>query len=231
MASYGVIFDLDGTLAYTLDDITAGVNNMLTKLGYKTRTKTEVLKFINNGARELVRRALPKTVQDSEFIVESALDVYGQEYAKCYLEKTYLYDGIYTELRKLKEQGVKIAVLSNKQDEFVKNIVEKLFDKKFFNYVQGNSKDLPAKPDPTSSLYISKQMGVKPQNCIFVGDSDVDVKTAQNAEMTSIGVLWGYREESVLKEVGVEYTVENPTDLRELIEKIIQEKKQESKKK
>jgi phosphoglycolate phosphatase len=231
MASYGVIFDLDGTLAYTLDDITTGVNNMLTKLGYKTRTKVEILKFINNGARELVRRALPKAVQDVELIVDSALDVYGQEYAKCYLEKTHLYDGIYKELKELKDTGIKLAVLSNKQDAFVKNIIYTLFDKKFFNFVQGNSKELPAKPDPTSSLYICKQMGVKPQNCIFVGDSDVDVKTAQNAEITSIGVLWGYRDESVLKEVGVDYTVENPTDLRELIEKIIQEKKQEQKKK
>ncbi|MBQ3040738.1 MAG: HAD family hydrolase [Clostridia bacterium] len=231
MASYGVILDLDGTLAYTLDDITTAVNNMLNKLGYKTRTKAEVLKFINNGAKELVRRALPKAVQDVEFIVDSALDVYGQEYAKCYLEKTHLYDGIYKELKELRDAGIKLAVLSNKQDEFVKNVIYTLFDKKFFNFVQGNSSELPAKPDPTSSLYICKQMGVKPQNCIFVGDSDVDVRTAQNAEMISIGVLWGYREESVLKEAGVDFTTENPTDLKEIILELIEKKKQEQKKK
>ncbi len=231
MASYGVIFDLDGTLAYTLDDITSGVNNMLIRLGYKTRTKAEVLKFINNGARELVRRALPKTVQDDEFIVDSALDVYGYEYAKCYLEKTHLYDGIFSELIKLKEAGVKLAVLSNKQDPFVKDIIYTLFDKKFFSVVLGQAEGTPSKPDPTSTLYICKQMGVKPANCFFVGDSDVDALTAQNAEITSIGVTWGYREESVLKEAGVDFTTENPTDLREFILELIEKKKQEQKKK
>lgn len=225
MASYGVIFDLDGTLAYTLDDITSAVNNMLTRLGYKTRTKAEILKFINNGARQLVRLSLPKTVQDVEFIVDSALEAYEQEYAKCYLEKTSLYDGMYEGLRALKEKGIKLAVLSNKQDKFVKDIIEKLFGKKFFNFVQGQA-GTPAKPDPSTTLYICKQMGVKPANCIFVGDSDVDVKTAQNAEMTSVGVVWGYRDEDVLKNAGADYIVETPTDLCALIEMQVANKKQ-----
>lgn len=225
MASYGVILDLDGTLAYTLDDITTAVNNMLNKLGYKTRTKAEVLKFINNGAKELVRRALPKTVQDVGFIVDSALEIYEQEYSKCYFEKTHLYDGIYNGLKGLKEKGIRLAVLSNKQDRFVKDIIYRLFDKKFFTVVLGQS-TMPPKPDPTATLYVCKQMGVKPSNCIFVGDSDVDIRTAQNAEITSIGALWGYREERVLKEAGADYIVENPTDLCELIEAQVENKKQ-----
>lgn len=231
MASYGVIFDLDGTLAYTLDDIITAVNNMLSKLGYKTRTKAEILKFINNGARELVRRALPKLVQESEFIVDSALEVYGDEYKKCYLEKTHPYDGIIEVLEELKNDGVKIAVLSNKQDKFVKDIIYKLFGKNFFSCVQGQASGMPAKPDPTYSFSICKQMGVKPSNCFFVGDSDVDMKTAKNAGMTSIGVLWGYREKTVLEEADATFIAEAPVDLQEILKEQIALKKQNSKKK
>ena len=127
MAKYAVVLDLDGTLAYTMDDITTAVNNMLTRLGYKTRTKAEVLKFINNGARELVRRSLPKSVQDMELIVDTALDTYEEEYAKCYLEKTYAYEGIAEALLELKKEAkVSFAVLSNKQDKFAKDIINKI---------------------------------------------------------------------------------------------------------
>ncbi len=231
MASFGVIFDLDGTLAYTMDDLTTAINNMLTNLGYKTRSKTELLKFINNGAREFVRRSLPKLVQDSDFIVDSAVDVYETEYKKCYLEKTHPYDGIIEVLENLKSDGVKIAVLSNKQDSFVKDIIYKLFGKNFFSVVQGQTPSMPTKPDPVSSFYICKQMGVKPSNCFFVGDSDVDVKTAKNAGMTSIGVLWGYRAKEVLEEAGADFTIEAPVDLQEVLKAQILLKKQNSKKK
>lgn len=228
MASYGIIFDLDGTLAYTLDDIATAVNNMLSKLGYKTRTKAEILKFINNGARELVRRSLPKTVQDVEFIVDSALDVYGEEYSKCYLEKTQAYEGIYDVLKEQKKNGIKLAVLSNKQDRFVKDIIYTLFGKKLFSHVQGQA-DMPAKPDPESALFVCKQMGVKPSNCIFVGDSDVDIKTAKNAQMTSVGVSWGYREIGVLKEAQADFIVEETAELQALLDDEISKRKQMAK--
>ncbi|MBQ7980200.1 MAG: HAD family hydrolase [Oscillospiraceae bacterium] len=231
MASYGMIFDLDGTLAYTLEDIATAVNNTLSKLGYKTRTKAEILKFINNGARELVRRALPKTVQDVEFIVDSALDVYGEEYSKCYLEKTQVYDGITEVLAEQKKNGVKLAVLSNKQDAFVKNIVYTLFGKKLFTVVQGQASGMIAKPDPTSTLQACKQMGVKPSNCLFIGDSDVDIQTAQNAQITSIGVAWGYREREVLEEAQADFIVETPADLYNVLTEQISKMKQASKSK
>ncbi|MBQ8545685.1 MAG: HAD family hydrolase [Clostridia bacterium] len=230
MASYGIIFDLDGTLAYTLEDIATAVNNTLSKLGYKTRTKAEVLQFVNNGARELIRRALPKTVQDIEFIVDSALDVYGEEYSKCYLEKTQAYEGIAEVLTEQKKNGVKLAVLSNKQDEFVKNIIYSLFGKKLFTVVQGQA-GMPTKPDPASALFICKQMGVKPSNCIFVGDSDVDIKTAQNAQMTSIGVAWGYREREVLEKAQANFIVETPADLYNILNEQISKIKQAAKSK
>lgn len=220
MASNLIIFDLDGTLAYTIDDITTAVNGMLTRLGYKNRTKTEVLKFINNGARELIRRALPKNVQDSELIIDTALALYEEEYAICYCEKTVPYDGIIEMLRALKKKGYKLAVLSNKQDKFVKNMIEKLFEKKLFVSVMGQGK-LPPKPDPATILATCKVAGAKINSCILIGDSDVDVKTAKNAGIKSIGVSWGYREVGILNAAGVDFIAENPSEIIDIVEKIL----------
>ena len=102
--AYGIIFDLDGTLADTMDDLKTAMNSALTKLGYETRTKFELIKFINNGSREFVRRSLPTAVQTEDFIIESALEIYGQEYAKCFCDKTRAYPGIYEVIQLLKKE-------------------------------------------------------------------------------------------------------------------------------
>ena len=217
MAKYAVILDLDGTLAYTIDDIHTAIVRMLERLGYETRTKDEVLSFINNGARFLISRSLPKDAQDSEMIVDTALALYEEEYSRCYAEKTHAYDGLEEALSLLKrETRVKLAVLSNKQDKFVKEIVKKLFPEDLFEMVCGLNK-MPPKPDPTSILHIAKKLGVKPQNCILVGDSDVDIRTAKNAEITSVGVSWGYRDASVLEETGADFVVSTPEDLFQIL--------------
>ena len=225
MAKYAVVLDLDGTLAYTMDDITTAVNNMLTRLGYKTRTKAEVLKFINNGARELVRRSLPKSVQDRELIVDTALDTYEEEYAKCYLEKTYAYEGVTEALLELKKEAtVSFAVLSNKQDKFAKDIINKIFPEKLFKVVMGQA-GMPTKPDPTSILYILKRLGVKPERAFMVGDSDIDVQTAINAGITPIGVEWGYRDSLLLRKTGAEYIAESPEHLYDILLPLVRKEK------
>ncbi|MBO5287422.1 MAG: HAD family hydrolase [Clostridia bacterium] len=210
--AYAVIFDLDGTLADTMNDLKTGMNGMLTKLGYKNRTKAELLRFINNGSREFVRRSLPKGVQGEDFIIDSALEVYNQEYAKCYCEKTEAFNGIVEMLEELSKEGFKIGVLSNKQDRFVKDIIAKLFNIKLFGCVMGHS-TLPPKPNPASALAVAKKLGVKPSKCIFVGDSDVDMKTAINSGMKSIGVSWGYRNVTELKEAGAMYIAGEAGDI------------------
>ena len=214
-----VIFDLDGTLCDTMGDIRTAINAMLAKLGYKARSRTELIKFINNGARELVRRSLPKDVQKIEFIVDSAIGVYENEYAKCYCEKTKAFDGVRAMLEELRSKELKLAVLSNKQHIFVKNIIEKVFGKGIFTFIQGHS-ELPTKPDPASALFVAKQLGAKPERCIFVGDSDVDIKTAQNAGMKSIGCCWGYRDIEVLTEAGADKLAESVEQVASLVEEI-----------
>ena len=225
MVVSAVIFDLDGTLADTMDDLKTAMNNMLKRLGYKTRSKPELLSFINRGARNFVRSSLPKVVQDSELILDSAMEIYEQEYAQCYCESTYAYDGMKEALEGLKEKGIRIGVLSNKQDAFVKHICEKLFGKGFFKVTMGQT-SLPTKPDPQGALLVCKLLGVKPQNCIFVGDSDIDMMTAQNAGMTSIGVSWGYRSEDVLSRAGADYIVESTEELLDAIYETVKKNQQ-----
>ena len=213
----GIIFDLDGTLADTMGDLQTAMNGMLSYLGYSERSRTDLLLAINNGAREFVRRSLPKDVQDIDFILNSAISKYEDEYSKCYDHKTAPYDGVEEMLMNLKMSGIKLAVLSNKQDKFVKDIINKLFDKKTFVMVQGHDK-MPTKPNPTSTLAIVKSMGIKVSECLFIGDSDVDITTAKNAKMRSVGVCWGYRGQEILENAGATFLVKKPEDICQIVE-------------
>lgn len=212
--AYGIIFDLDGTLADTMDDLKTAVNATLTKLGYETRAKFELLNFINNGSRELIRRSLPTAVQKEDFIIDSAHSLFFEEYEKCFCEKTKAYTGINEALLTLKQKKFKLGVLSNKPDKFVRVIVSTLFGDNTFDFVMGKS-NFPHKPDPSSALYVAKELGVKPHKCIFVGDSDIDMYTAENADMRSIGVEWGYRSTDLLLSAGANYIATSPAEMIE----------------
>lgn len=212
-----VILDLDGTLADTMDDLLTAMNSMLKHLGYKERTRDELLSFINKGARLFVGRSLPEEVVKTfdDPIVTKALGIYSEYYSKCYSDKTHEYEGITEELLRLKEKGILLGVLSNKQDRFVKDIVYKLFPG-IFECVRGQT-ELPEKPDPSGAFAVAKELGVSPFECAFVGDSDVDIKTALNAEMKCVGVSWGYRDEECLKAAGAEYIVREVSSLADVL--------------
>ena len=214
------IFDLDGTLADTMDDLMTAMNGMLRELGFPTRTKEELLTFINNGAYRFVQLSLPEAIREDELIMATALDTYSRHYATCYAEKTHPYDGMIEALRTLHHENVRLAVLSNKQDAFVKNIIKKLFPEDLFEEVHGQL-EYPAKPDPTAALAIAKSMGVSPEECIFCGDSDVDIQTAKNAGMVPLGVSWGYRPAHVLQEVGATLIARTPSDIPHVFEKYV----------
>lgn len=218
-----IIFDLDGTLADTMPDLQTAMNNMLTRLGYRPRTRADLIMAINNGAKEFVSRSLPKDVQGVDFILQSAIDTYEEEYSRCYCDNTKAYSGIEAMLMDLKAMGIKLSVLSNKQDTFVKNIVAKLFDKKIFTGIQGQT-TAPMKPNPVSALALAKAMGVKPSRCLFIGDSDVDIETANNAGMRSIGVAWGYRDEILLLEKGATYIAKEPNNIISIVSELKNEK-------
>jgi phosphoglycolate phosphatase len=208
----GIIFDLDGTVADTGDDLSTAMNLMLESFGFGRKSREEILKHINFGAKEFVRGCLP-----DEKVLDEALIRYKGFYAECYLEKTYLYDGISELVESLHENGINMCVLSNKQDDMTKKIIMSLLNNDYFVEVLGGSERFPHKPKPDSALYLADKMGVKPCEILYIGDSDVDMKTAVNAGMFPLGVTWGYRPESVLVEAGAEKIVHSPGEIGEFV--------------
>ena len=208
-----LIFDLDGTLADTLGDLQLAMNEMLRSFGWPERSRGELLRFINRGARSFVADSMPagswRTKEDE--IVDRALTAYGEAYRSRPIVLTKPFPGICEALASLKEKKVRLAVLSNKQDDLVRMIVDTLFPG-IFDAVSGQ-RDLPVKPDPSAALQLADKLGVPPRECVFCGDSDIDMKTARNAGMLSLGVLWGYRDRDCLVSAGAEHLLSSPDDI------------------
>jgi phosphoglycolate phosphatase len=210
-----VIFDLDGTLANTMPDLSTAMNEMLTLNSLPNRNIDQLLAAINHGAREFVRRSLPLEYQDNDTFIDARLSEYNESYSRCYADNTVLYDGVAEAVYHLKEQGMKLAVLSNKPDNYTKALISKLFRENTFDYVLGQSA-LPTKPDPTSAYFICGNLDTRPSETIFVGDSHVDMKTAINAKMLPAGVSWGYRNADFLIENGAQIILKSGLDLKNL---------------
>ena len=210
-----IIFDLDGTLADTLDDIGDGVNRMLGDFDLPLLTRKDVQANINNGPRELIRRSLPEKYRNDEEFVTKALAIYKGYYNLCYCNKTALYPGVKDSLTALSEKGIRLAVLSNKQDEAVKVIVSSLLPDIPFACVLGQG-EFPTKPCPDAVIHIMNTVGVSPEETAFVGDSNVDMQTALNSGTYPVGVTWGYRDRDVLTESGARLLIESTDKLSAL---------------
>ncbi|MBR2460452.1 MAG: HAD family hydrolase [Clostridia bacterium] len=207
-----LIFDLDGTLADTIDDIGWSVNRMLSSHGFPTLEREDHIAHINNGAFQLIRRSLPEDMREDVEFIRSSLAEYEAEYSGHYIVATSLYPGIKDILSKLHRMGIKLSVLSNKQDRYVKDIIKALLPEIPFCSVQGQG-ELPTKPDPTSALTIAQAMRISPREIAFVGDSPVDIQTARNAGMLPVGVSWGYRPRAQLIAEGAFLTVDSAEEL------------------
>ncbi len=205
-----IIFDLDGTIADTIYSIRDGVNLAMDKYGYPRRSYEDIRRAIGNGARELIRLSLPNEKQDDGKLISDVLADYNVFYGETYANIDGTYPGMDEAVKTLKSRGYKLAVLSNKQDVYVKKIMSLLFKNGEFSYAAGQT-ELPKKPDPTAPRMIADMLGVKPDECAFVGDSDVDVKTARNAGMHSVACSWGYRPREELS--GAEYIIESAEEL------------------
>ena len=214
-----VIFDLDGTLCNTLDDLRTSMNEMLRTVGYPEVGSDVVFASINNGAREFVRGCLPDEVKSDDETIDRCLAVYKQCYAKHYLETTYAYKGMPELLAELREAGLKLGVLSNKHNEIVKNIIFSIYGREIFDEhaILGGTDFLPLKPNPASAYYMAGTLQVRPDRTAFVGDSNVDIATAINAGMFPVGVSWGYRSAEVLKETGARAICRTPDELRRVL--------------
>lgn len=212
-----IVLDLDGTLADTITDIQGALNSMLREYGLQSITREQTLSNINYGATELIRRSLPSEYRNDDAFIKEARLVYEKYYSRCYNDNTYAFPEWDITLKKLSDNGISLSVLSNKQDEFVKKIISKLFPSIKFKFVMGNSELFPAKPSPESFLYIMNELSASKDETALVGDSDIDMKTAKNAEVTAIGVSWGYRNRDILLENGANHIIESPSDIFKII--------------
>ena len=212
-----VIFDMDGTLLYTIDDMTTGVNLAMREFGFPTHTEKEVESYVNNGARRLIELAVPKEKCDED-TVSRVLERYLYHYGEHVCEKTYPYTGICEMLSEITAAGVKCAVVSNKPDAAAKALVEKCFPAGTFAYVSGSGKDLPTKPDKACTDKALAAMGLTgTAKVLYVGDSYVDVRMAKNAVLSMIGVLWGFAGENSFPEEQPDATVRTVEELTKYI--------------
>ena len=197
------IFDLDGTLAYTIGDLRNSMNLTFEKYGFPPIDDAKVLASINLGTREFVRKCLPENIEKSEEFINEVIDEYLKIYDENCLVYTEPYEHVNNILTYCKENGAKMAVYSNKHDPCTKRIVKALFPDTF-ETVLGGGTDIPHKPMPDGAWYVADKLGAKPDEVAFIGDSDVDMATALNAGMHPFGVSWGYRPPELLLEKGAE---------------------------
>ena len=210
-----VIFDLDGTLLNTIDDLADAANWVCVNHGWPTHMVEEYKQYVGNGMTKLAQRFVP-TDWRTPAGIKQILDEFMPYYDAHKEDKTAPYPGIPDLLHELKRAGVNIAVLSNKAHSLVPSILENYFPG-VFSYTQGAVDGIPTKPDPTLLHRLMKEMGASQESTLFVGDSNVDVRTAKNGGLTCCGVLWGFRGREELEQEGADFLAENTDELKQLI--------------
>jgi phosphoglycolate phosphatase len=213
----GAIFDLDGTLVESLYDLADSVNAMLERFGFPTHPDDAFKYFIGDGIINLIKFSLPKDRSGDDEFVRSCLDIVNDEYLRRWNVKTRPYDGIHQMLRDLSERDVHLAVLSNKPHEFTSIMVPHFFPDINFEMILGARDDLPRKPDPTSVNLIMKKMELLPEECLYIGDSNIDMRTGKNGGIYTVGVIWGFRPEKELIDAGADLIVCDPQEIVNLV--------------
>jgi phosphoglycolate phosphatase len=216
MTYKAIIFDLDGTLLNTLDDLGNAMNRVLSDRGFPTHPIEQYRSFIGDGVEKLIKRALPEK-NSNEATVHTCIEAYLENYRKNWNRHTRPYQGIPELLDSLKERGLRIAVLSNKPHETTILCVEGFLQRWAFDAVLGHRDGIPHKPDPAGALEISKRLNTPPAAFLYLGDSGVDMETAVAAGMFAVGVLWGFRGAEELEERGAQALISHPLDLLNLL--------------
>jgi phosphoglycolate phosphatase len=211
-----VIFDLDGTLADTIEDLANSVNRTLLRRKLPEHDLESVKIMVGDGFRELMSRALPEPLRTEDYI-EAARAEAAEDYAGRCLERTRPYPGVRDLLSALASRAVPFAVLSNKPDALAKKVVDGLFPLVHFALVRGETPEFPRKPDPASALDACARLGAAPEETLYLGDTGVDMKTAKAAGFLAIGALWGFRSEAELREGGADALLASPLGLLEYL--------------
>jgi len=218
---HAAIFDLDGTLLDTLDDLANAANVALHSAGYPQHPVAAYRQFVGNGLRMLVRRALPEGEADriGPAGFEALVERTGANYARDWAVTTRPYPHIPELLQELQRRGIPLAVVTNKPHEWTLHMLKHYFPESPFLFIQGAMPNLPHKPDPTGALNAARHLDSIPNETVFVGDSNVDMLTAHNAGMTAVGVDWGFRGAQELKESGADKILYDPLELLPFFEK------------
>lgn len=212
------IFDLDGTIIDTLTDLANAGNYVLKKNGYPEHEKDKYRFFVGSGIKNLCIRMLPEDKKEDEEVILKIFDEFNDYYGKHYMDNTKAFDGIEKMLNYFLEQDIKVGVLTNKGHEFTVPMLKKVYGEFPFSVVLGKTDRFPVKPSKECIDYVINELGVKCDECIYVGDSNVDMQTAVNGNIKEIiGVSWGFRPVSELKETGAKYIVDTPKEIIDLV--------------
>lgn len=211
-----VLFDLDGTLLDTLEDLGNVVNRVLAKRGFPSHGLDAYRYFIGDGTAMLITRALPEENRNNDTI-RTCLEAFREDYRRNWNVKTRVYDGVAEMLNALAPRGLRMAILSNKADDFTKLSVTGLLSNWTFDVVLGERDGFPPKPDPAGAFEVAQRLNIAPANFLYLGDSAVDMKTAIAAGMFPVGVLWGFRPAQELREGGAQVLIERPLEILSLL--------------
>ncbi len=209
-----IIFDLDGTILNTLEDLHDSVDYALASGGYPLRTLAETRRFVGNGIRRLIERSLPAEASEAE--IEKTLGIFRGHYEKNMMNNTRPYDGIVDFIGKVRAEGYRTAVVSNKIEPAVIVLCNDMFPN-LFDVIIGQTDDRKIKPAPDGILYAMEKLGTTADNTVFTGDSEVDVQTAKNAGLKCIGVTWGFRDRDELITAGADFIIDSPNEYLKII--------------
>lgn len=210
----GVIFDFDGTLVDTLDDLGDSMNMALADLGLPDHPIAAYRYFVGQGIRNMVKNAAGGADGETQAKVLIRM---VEHYQNNWHNKTKPYSGIPGVVAKLRDKGVKLAILSNKPDNFTKIMAEHFFPDGGFSIVRGETDEVPRKPDPAGALLIAEQFGASPGEILYLGDTNTDMKTGLAAGMVTVGVTWGFRPEQELRHAGAQSIIDRPQQILDLV--------------
>ena len=213
-----VLFDLDGTLSNTLNDLAASVNHALAAHGYPVHEVPAYRYFVGNGAYLMIQRALPENARD-DANVKRLQETFLAYYAVHSQDTTGPYDGVTELVERLRREGYATAVVTNKPDAAAQDIVASMFPG-LFDVVIGQRDGIPTKPDPAMPHLVMDKLGVSPEECVFMGDSNVDILTGANSGAHAVGVLWGFRDREELLAAGAEDLIEKPDELMAVLARL-----------
>lgn len=213
-----LIFDLDGTLIDSIGDIHYSVNLAIKEYGYEEVSYDFVKQNTGKGFRRLIQDCLPQINDDK--LIDEITECYTNKYGEHYNERTVAYKDVYETLLKLQELGIILSVNSNKKDKYTKVLMESIFPKIKFNKVYGEREGVKNKPDPTTANEIISELELKKDEVLYVGDSEVDIKTAKNTGLNSIGCTYGFRGRDTLIKEGATYIIDSPLEILKIVKEV-----------